>query len=891
MLGAGLLLIVGGSGVKWAMRVFGRCRVFVLQILIILMTKVCQYVTITTSPTHGIFLLPSICGNHLVPEPPLALFPSHSRSSSTTLPQQKPLSSTALPHLAQGPISYSSEISSLTPSQSASQQHDAPSGETSQEGVLNIPSDHEEVTITIPPAHAISELTMPTGVRFPSPLSPPLPESSIDLHATGAEALRAPHGRSTQPKRRPLSKRITEEDEDEYTEEAPAVPRSYFPSLERTRVEDNSSEEEEPQVPLEVIENNPFGQPKRFALRQAVAPEAAERIHERNGKQRERKLSLGFFGSLRGLFKAPHRDQSRMESTDASASPLVSKGQKGRKGWSTRTDANLKASRSQRSSDSEPDTAVKVPLPSGGAKLRKGRSSTRASASSSGWQTDGSPSASPRTTVRRKKKSVAELKGKDGGYTDGELDANDLGPSSLLSRSQWEIVNRQPSANRQATPVILSRASSLSTRSGVIPAPSFPSSATKIQHRRATTELSGQIESGNGEALNNGSPRRSASLTYSPIPPRVGDPSAAAKPKSKRMIKAGIIHPLPAKGNTSTSLMSIVEDVSRQNRNSRSATVTPLRSTPSRSLDLPSNTNLNLPPSTMKLEVPRAPIPGVPVNATWSSKLPDHMPPARRSTSLNIPYAPGSAFSQSLPVISGAQGTAGRRHETALNAASTSQGSGSVSASGSEPRRVSRPAVSPLRSALRNSSRTPSPSPVQPAEIRKRGADMRLDEGNKPRGRTPEREEGQCSPRQVRPGQATQLNGIRDSVSITSISSYATGRESPFEFEAEPTLQAPLAPQHDTESSTASTETPLARRKSVRVSLQPTFSPTPPALDDDEARGRYPWNSSGREEDNQNRLSEPDLWQDSSDEDEEYSHARKLLSRVSKKGPGKKKKV
>ncbi|KAG0692173.1 hypothetical protein DFH29DRAFT_971679 [Suillus ampliporus] len=324
--------------------------------------------------------------------------------------------------------------------------------------------------------------------------------------------------------------------------------------------------------------------------------------------------------------------------------------------------------------------------------------------------------------------------------------------------------------------------------------------------------------------------------------------------------------------------MSIVEDVAQQNRNARSVSQSP--------------------PNTRKLEVPRAPIPGVPINATWSSKLSDDRLPVSHSGSLDIPRAPGSVFSasQSVPVISGAQGAVGSKYETPLNSPSTGQGSGSALASGSDPRKATRPAVSPLRSALRNSSRTPSPSPAQLTEIRKRGADVRAEEDDKPRGRTPEREEsGERTPRPARPGQtsqpASQPNGvsIRDSVSMTSISSYDTAQESP--VEGEPAPQAPPVPQHDAESSTVSTETPLARRKSVRVSLQPTFSPTPPALDDEEAHARYPWSSTKRDSDNQDGSSEPGMWQDSSDEDEEYSRARKLLSRVGKKDKGKKKKV
>ncbi|KAG1838228.1 hypothetical protein C8R48DRAFT_838642 [Suillus tomentosus] len=813
------------------------------------------------------------------PQPLLASFPSNSRPPSTSItPKQKPL--TLPSHVTQGPISYSSDISSLTPSQSASQQHDGPSRGASQEGAVpDHPSSngHEDVTISIPPAHAISELTMPTGVRSPSPLRAPVPGSSTDLE-TRPLLLSS----SAQQIRRPLSRRITEIDENEYREEPAVVTNSYFPSPNSARGADASSEEEETQGPLEVIENDPFSQSKRFSLRHEVSPDAVEHTPKRNGKQREHIPSMSFFGSLRGLFKISHKDQTRVEWSGATESPDASTSNKGKKGWSTRTDANLKASKSQDSSESEPETIRKLPLPSRGAKLRKGRSQTTALASSSGWQTDGPPSASPRTSVRRKKKkSVAELKGRDGGYTDGELDANNSTPAGLPSRSQSEVVTRRPSVKRQITPTSspqaqpldLSRASSLSMRNSVRSAPNQV--AVKPQHRRASTDLSGNLDSGNGETPREGYPRRSASLTYGAAPQHLGDSPGTARSRSKRTPKAVTIHPpLPAKGSTSVSLMSIVEDVARQNRNSRGATVTG-SSSPS--------------PSTTKLEVPRAPIPGVPINAMWSSKLSHDRLPVR-SGSLDIPRAPGSVFSasQSFPVVPGAQGTARPKHETPPRRPSIGKGSHkSAAVPGSEFRKTSRPAVSPLRSALRNSSRTPSPSPAQLSDIRKRGADVSA-EDSKPRGRTPERDAPEeRTPRPARPGQANELNdiSIRDSVSMTSISSYRTAEESPIEGGS-----TPPAPQHDTESSTVSTETPT-RRKSVRVSLQPTFSPTPPALEDDEAHGRYPWSSAKKDCDNHDESSEPVIWQDSSDEDEEYSRARKLLSRAGKKDKGKKKDV
>ncbi|KAI0313802.1 hypothetical protein OF83DRAFT_1139801 [Amylostereum chailletii] len=79
----------------------------------------------------------------------------------------------------------------------------------------------------------------------------------------------------------------------------------------------------------------------------------------------------------------------------------------------------------------------------------------------------------------------------------------------------------------------------------------------------------------------------------------------------------------------------------------------------------------------------------------------------------------------------------------------------------------------------------------------------------------------------------------------------------------------------------------VARRKSVRVSLQPTFSPTPPAVEEEEEDGgegeRYlgagekGWSSRVREE------GQKDVWEDSSSEDEEYAMARNALRKVGKK--------
>lgn len=94
--------------------------------------------------------------------------------------------------------------------------------------------------------------------------------------------------------------------------------------------------------------------------------------------------------------------------------------------------------------------------------------------------------------------------------------------------------------------------------------------------------------------------------------------------------------------------------------------------------------------------------------------------------------------------------------------------------------------------------------------------------------------------------------------------------------------------QGESDVSAESTSGGAKRRKSVRVSLKPTFSPTPPALDEDEDEI---WKRSGRpealgnNEDGDVKVNgrERDFWADSSDEDEEYSKARKMLTRASKK--------
>lgn len=178
------------------------------------------------------------------------------------------------------------------------------------------------------------------------------------------------------------------------------------------------------------------------------------------------------------------------------------------------------------------------------------------------------------------------------------------------------------------------------------------------------------------------------------------------------------------------------------------------------------------------------------------------------------------------------------------------------------------PVKTPLKSALRNPSRTPSPNPLT------------------------------LRPSISSPQPSQPINRISETLGddTASISSYETVHENPDSRPNSPV--PPLVPPRDLmvntgidsdlshgTSSTAITsiDTGLpSRRKSVRMSLPPTYSRTPPAREDWEVE-KPPW-SPPRDEaawtPRNGNADERDLWEDSSDEDEEYSTARRLLSRL-----------
>ncbi|KAI6115742.1 hypothetical protein EV401DRAFT_1974783 [Pisolithus croceorrhizus] len=353
--------------------------------------------------------------------------------------------------------------------------------------------------------------------------------------------------------------------------------------------------------------------------------------------------------------------------------------------------------------------------------------------------------------------------------------------------------------------------------------------------------------------------------------------------------------------------MSIVENVARQNRERdiASALATLNGHASSSSGNLPG------------LEVPRAP--SLQVKQTSSTALgvpardrPGQQVPNGRPRSLDIER------SESAPSTSRVN-TASTAPPTKLRSTPSSEVKGTptssvVGSSGTNPSTSSQFARVPLRSALRNASRTPSPNPVAftATAIPSQGQNKFVTEFNQVRERSLE---------QVL--SATQSSSVPDLRDSMSISSYETGRESPMSSSPSPpsptllptlspaplphtSLAPPLLYDQDSRdqsggaSSTVSTETPpTARRKSVRMSLQPTFSPPPPSvaaydqLDEDEDEAVNTWSDRSVEGWKTRTGSHAvaaaiptDVWQDSSEEDEEYSRARRLLGRVTK-GKGK----
>ena len=220
----------------------------------------------------------------------------------------------------------------------------------------------------------------------------------------------------------------------------------------------------------------------------------------------------------------------------------------------------------------------------------------------------------------------------------------------------------------------------------------------------------------------------------------------------------------------------------------------------------------------------------------------------------------------------------------------------------------------PLRSALRNASRTPSPLPAAAGESVRRlnpagrdrdsskrrtslavgGSDGEASESSYETGHEMFDEEEDKDGESEWSGNDRTLppppppdktNFVSAANGDLSVGHQYRDHEPDLDPTRSMRVTEPLAVIGNGGDSTS----PPVRRKSVRVALPPTFSPTPPAID--EPGLTPPWDRG--EKKHVNGVSEgwqsrvrgypqggeggADMWADSSDEDEEYQRARRLL--------------
>ncbi|KAI0701292.1 hypothetical protein BC835DRAFT_1323192 [Cytidiella melzeri] len=639
--------------------------------------------------------------------------------------------------------------------------------------------------------------------------------------------------------------------------------------------------------------------------------------------KRTRRTSGSVLGSIAAFF---HRSPVEHEQiADGESSPTKKQGR-----WQTRTDKNLTRARKGKGSDSDDELSVHQRSPvlpaagftgtqpprSGSQRLKKApvdpmkRHTTRASSmvlmeraglsqgvlSDSGVdrqnsrrgrrirgasqdQTFSEPESAPHTSKKGKSPltmHVTEHHGKDTSPTPLATPAPAKNRKSSIGNAQNKSTGSLHASLATEAPLSLSRSSSLSKRS-ITSTTSAPVNLSALSSSSKTVVYPAL---GPSERYGATSHKRAASLDARPHVSgtnltakknKRGQSSSSQPPNSSRTANSQ----LPG----SQSLMSIVEDVAQQNRKSRT------------------NQDPNL-----LLFVAKAP---PPLSETADFlKLPDgpiHPPP------IQVPPSQTPSATKTLPP----RDKTASQHSIPLTPTKPAPSATTV--------HVPSPDMKPLRSAMRNTSRSPSPVvlPLPPPAIPARSK-MRPSP-------SPELSFNRLAPL----GVAATKEGVADGDDTSSISSYETTNEMPVdETEAEDdgnvtphgTPPPPVSKLHQSGPSPSHKETQLppsndsqlshstsstavatssaggpARRKSVRMSLPPTFSATPPAIDDrddDEAkRGRRyePWSNS-RTVDKagwRSSIKEPierDDWHDSSEsEDEEYSKAKRLLGRFSRK--------
>ncbi|KAI9511810.1 hypothetical protein F5148DRAFT_974552 [Russula earlei] len=736
-----------------------------------------------------------------------------------------------------------SDLSSIGPSQSASQIYiplSTPPRVASPGPVSSRPSSPRppmpssssvSVTLQIPPAHSISELALP------STLKTRLSEVPEDLEHT-----------SSDEDTRPV----------EVVENARFATATTNPNIARRLSIRPPSRDKS--------NNTGTGSFSQSASSTVAPPHHSVSVTARD---RERKGSGKFLSSIAGLFRGGSTSSSHSFRTEK---------------WKTRTETNLRAVRRDEDSDSEHEG------PTGSPSRRF--FNRRVSHDSPRPQ-------SPATPQKLKKRIAQEMEKDEGWISDGAaVRGRGARKGSARKRSALSDTSRPvpPPVPKSA----LSRSTSaVSTSPSHVSAPASTTPSRPTSGAKPKTVL--RIETLARSSSTEVSRQSSLRVSGSAPPPRRPDDAgehATGLPSSRPTLGASVgrsdslVHHRKTKslthasappppphadagraGSGQMSLMALVEGVTRDNRAAWDRANAGL---PSVSAD--GNTTVG------GLLTVRAPPPITEYNLRGEGG---------RGIAFESVLAPGSVLA-----------TPSRA------ASSTPQRPSSLP----PPARMSMPVTPPgkapkipLRSALRNYSPPPAPPP-KPIVIP--SAPPRVVVASE-------------STAQARNGKD---RGDDEGSDSGSVASFRTVREMPEEELAAPapaavpapppsssTLAVPGQDESDVSTSTISANGGPTRRKSVRVSLQPTFSPTPPALDEDEdetwerggrpaplrsssgTRGGRAVNGRKRHDDGSDDVvdgeaswrgrngRDRDLWADSSDEDEEYAKARKLLTRASKK--------
>lgn len=778
------------------------------------------------------------------------------------------------------PFENVSDVSSIAPSQSASQiGHMSPPGTLADptwriSSPTAIPTTPKPYTIHIPPAHSISEHAVPNGITHPDTIAEETGGSSVEEEEANLEVHENPRfnkGR-TQPRSIPAS--------------ASAPPSRHISFSVRTP-------KNSPGFP---------SNPSSYSLRES---------RESPTKRR------GVLGGLAALF---HVGSSRK---DSESSPNGSPSKR----WQTRIDRNLASSRRDDNSDDDgpPPShmfarGTDVPQPillNSPTKSRPGAAEDemarlrRRAAKRGSVQTPPAARMALDTEKGYASDTVTESISKARAKSGRKRSASKTSAGGSVRIAETSGRLKKPPA---VAAVLAEEGSSLSRNSSVSKQSAVSAASAPP---RMSTAAATQASLGRQNSL----PRKRV-VSLDPTPP----PKATSGHKRTASVSVSSSSSAPNTRLTLTngepSLMSIVEGISKLNRQAA------MMQDPNR-----------------MLVVPKAPPPvSVNIRDSWGevpviTRTQDDSDPALRERSRHGQQGEENNYRNSL-LLSGSVSA------PSLPLSST-PGAGS-----SKP--LPNPVKTPLRSALRNPSRTPSPAPA-PAPLP-----------------APPLSSAATTVR-IAPIITQQLTAEpppmkRRESDISSISSYETGHEmfddapdtppasstpdmppatsspraSPKPMPPLPPLQTDV-PTHPIDGSEVSQSTestvhtgpgtesvdhgtgqtqqqqPPRRRKSVRMSLPPTFSATPPAIDDtDEDDGHAPWSAarghkSGAGNGHANpragahaaahspkqngaaggggggwgtRIEESgarDVWEDSSDEDAEYSAARRMLAKFSRK--------